>query len=875
MKTRIIAVATLLAFAGTAHAQLAEWDNNAGGFWTDAANWDPMTVPNASSFAASIALPGTYDVLLTSSLTIGTLLLTNPNASVSIEFSDTLAINSGITNNGEIVVNNNAAAAVTALLMQSPRSPIAGTGSLRLNGFSTRARLLTDAGADIVHGSGHMIHGYGQIQAAIENNGLIQADVPGQTLIIQTEPITNNATMRATNTGILDIDNFTLTQSPSGLIVADGGSVLMAGIDLSGGSVDTINAGSFLINGSSTFSGVTINGPLALEVGDTLGIISNLTNNAALTINNNAAGAVTTLTFLDASTLGGTGEVVLNGFSIRARILANAGTLTHQAPHRIRGFGVIEGVIDNNAPITADVAGQQLNLTGSTLNNTAVLSATGTSTLNIDNTTIDNASGGTIVADNGTVLYGNVTVIGGVVDTINGGASLIDLSSAFDGVALNGDVSIEVGDTLTIRNGLANNAILTVNNNAGGLVTDLFFEDSSALTGSGTVVLNGFSSRARLTATEGETITHASPHTIRGYGQILADMVNNSLVSADVTNQTMSVDNVTIDNNATIQAAAGGTIDLNGSTIDNQTGVIRADAGTLRIGSTNINGGTLESVNGGTSIVDVSSAFDAVTIEGPLTIEVADTLAVTNGLTNNAVLTVNNNAGGAVTSLRFDDNSTLEGTGTVVLNGFLNRARLFGLDGTITATQASTHTIAGEGRIEVALINNGTIAPGFPGVTPIREMLATEDITNTASANYIVEVQGNNISDLIDSSAAYHADGTLNIGFINAFDPANYWNTSIIQADGGVTGRYDTVNAPQPTDPRLEFRVIYSATEIRIGAFCKGDTNADGLLNFFDVTTFIAAFNAGDPDADIAVPFGTLNFFDLLGYIARFNTGCP
>jgi hypothetical protein len=827
-----------------------------------------MTVPNASSFTASIALPGTYDVFLTASLT-------NPNASVSIEFSDTLTIGSGITNNGEIVVNNNAAAAVTALLVQSPGSPITGTGSLRLNAFSSRARLLTDVGADIVHGSGHMIHGYGQILAAIENNGLIQADVPGQTLIIQTEPITNNATMRATNAGILDIENFTLTQGPLGLIVADGGSVLMAGVDLSGGSVDTINSGSFLINGSSTFSGVTVNGPIALEFGDTLGVTNNLTNNAALTINNNTAGAVTTLTFLDASTLGGTGDVVLNGVGSRARILANAGTLTHQAPHRIRGYGLIEGFINNNAPITADVAGQQINLTGSTLNNTAVLSATATSTLNIDNTTIDNAGGGTIVADNGAVLYGNVTVVGGVIDTINGGLSFVDISSAFDGVTLNGDVTVEFGDTLTVRSGLLNNGILTVNNNAAGAVTDLFFEDSSALSGSGTLVLNGFISRARLTAATGETVTHASPHTIRGYGQILADMVNNSLISADVTNQTLFIDNATIDNNATIQATAGGTMDLNGSTIDNQTGVIRADAGNIRIGSTNINGGTIESVNGGTLLVDLSSAFDAVALEGPLTIEFGDTLSITNGLTNNAVLTVNNNAGGAITSLRFDDNATLEGTGTVVLNGFSNRARLFGLDETITATQAATHTIAGEGQIVVALINNGTIAPGFPGVAPIREMLATEDITNTASANYNVEVQGNNSSDLIDSSAAYHADGTLNIEFINAFDPATYWNTSIIQADGGVTGRFDTVVAPQPDDARLVVRVRYLPDEIRVGAVCKPDIDFNGIVNFFDITAFIALYNAQDPDADIAAPFGAWNFFDIATFIGQFNAGCP
>lgn len=56
---------------------------------------------------------------------------------------------------------------------------------------------------------------------------------------------------------------------------------------------------------------------------------------------------------------------------------------------------------------------------------------------------------------------------------------------------------------------------------------------------------------------------------------------------------------------------------------------------------------------------------------------------------------------------------------------------------------------------------------------------------------------------------------------------------------------------------------------------CPADINADGLLNFFDLTTYIALFNASDPDADLAAPFGSLNFFDLTAYIALFNAGCP
>ena len=48
-----------------------------------------------------------------------------------------------------------------------------------------------------------------------------------------------------------------------------------------------------------------------------------------------------------------------------------------------------------------------------------------------------------------------------------------------------------------------------------------------------------------------------------------------------------------------------------------------------------------------------------------------------------------------------------------------------------------------------------------------------------------------------------------------------------------------------------------------------------GVLNFFDLSAYLALFNAGDPAADLAAPFGTLNFFDLSAYLASFNAGCP
>jgi alpha-amylase len=56
---------------------------------------------------------------------------------------------------------------------------------------------------------------------------------------------------------------------------------------------------------------------------------------------------------------------------------------------------------------------------------------------------------------------------------------------------------------------------------------------------------------------------------------------------------------------------------------------------------------------------------------------------------------------------------------------------------------------------------------------------------------------------------------------------------------------------------------------------CGADFNKDGVLNFFDISAYLAAFNAQHPSADIAEPFGTWNFFDLAGFISLYNAGCP
>lgn len=56
--------------------------------------------------------------------------------------------------------------------------------------------------------------------------------------------------------------------------------------------------------------------------------------------------------------------------------------------------------------------------------------------------------------------------------------------------------------------------------------------------------------------------------------------------------------------------------------------------------------------------------------------------------------------------------------------------------------------------------------------------------------------------------------------------------------------------------------------------FCPADLNGDGLLNFFDVSAFLTAFNNQNPIADFNND-GLFNFFDISAFLSAFTQGCP
>lgn len=101
----------------------------------------------------------------------------------------------------------------------------------------------------------------------------------------------------------------------------------------------------------------------------------------------------------------------------------------------------------------------------------------------------------------------------------------------------------------------------------------------------------------------------------------------------------------------------------------------------------------------------------------------------------------------------------------------------------------------------------------------------------------------------------------------------------IQNASGGAYTLSGTIGQPD-AGPRLSGGTYDLDGGFWPAALAAGGCPADlvapfGVLNFFDVLSYLGSFNAGSPDADIAAPIGSLNFFDVLEYLSRFNAGCP
>lgn len=97
-------------------------------------------------------------------------------------------------------------------------------------------------------------------------------------------------------------------------------------------------------------------------------------------------------------------------------------------------------------------------------------------------------------------------------------------------------------------------------------------------------------------------------------------------------------------------------------------------------------------------------------------------------------------------------------------------------------------------------------------------------------------------------------------------------------ADPGFEGADSFTYRSMTTIPGVATPIYSNAATVVISVDSAGcgvaDFNADGELNFFDVSAFLVAYQGEDPQADLNGD-GLFNFFDVSAFLVAYQAGCP
>lgn len=784
----------------------------------------------------------------------------------------------GLHNDGRFDVNPTDVVSQT-VLNYVESGLLDGLGEVVLGSTANRAILATSPGAIITHASPHVIRGKGQINAALVNNSLMMADVPGDILVLQNAAKTNNALMQAVNGSFLNILSITINQDPLAVIHADAATVQFASSTVNGGYLSTSNGGLVTAtSGANSLNGVTIVGDFDQAGGSDVLVTGGLTVEGRYDVNPSNLVSQTVLQFNDSSTLAGPGEVVLGSPANRA-ILATApgATLTHAASSVVRGRGQVHASLVNNGLISADVAGQLLSLQLNPKTNNAIMEAKNSATLEISNIAVTQGGAGVIAADAANTNLVNATISGGTLTTANAGriAGASGLN-VLNSVLNNATFDIAPGSTCAIGgSGLTDNGLITINPTNTVSTTVLRFDVTSNLAGTGTIVMNSQSNRAIVSTSAGVTVTQDAGHTIRGLGELRASLINNGVVQADASGHSLTLIEQSKTNNATMRAVSGANLDLSNIALTQGSGGnLSADAANIRITASSVSGGSISTANGGRiSTQSGTCTFTSVTSQATLDVLASSSLFINGtGLHNDGTVTVNPNNTVSVTTMQFTASGALTGTGTVLLNSTLNRSIFTGAVGTVI-TQAAGHTLAGIGQMNAPnLQNSGVLAPG----NPLGSLAVNGVVTQNSGSILDIELSGVGQADRLFGTGTINLGGTLRARAVDGHVPAPGAVYTVVTTSFRP-GRFEAFNLP-PGDWRVEY--LDDSIRLKLGPHCFGDTDFNNVVNFADITEVLSNFGAdyspapgtgpGDSTRD-----GLVNFADITNVLTNFALPCP
>ncbi len=589
---------------------------------------------------------------------------------------------------------------------------LGGSGAFDLSG----AYINNSAGAvHFTHAAGHTIKGGNStINAGMTNNGTIDADHHAWTLSLNTNAKTNNALMRASNGGNLDV-HVAIDQTGGGQILAEAGSKVRFynGSAVTGGATNTVGDGQLYVGNTHhvALTNVTNSGAWLVENAGIMEVATSLTNAGMIEVGGYTGGSGWGRFRLTSDVeLDGTGTLKLwpgyldspDGF-----------TLTHAGGHTIHGSGYIDAAVINHGTIIADRANQVLELRSAPKTNHAMMKATGGGLLDL-RTPVAQSIGGQILAEPGSKVrfYNGSAVTSGATNTVGDGQLYVGNTHhvALTNVTNSGAWLVENAGIMEVATSLTNAGMIEVGGYTGGSGWGRFRLTSDVeLDGTGTLKLwPGY-----LDSPDGFTLTHAGGHTIHGSGYIDAAVINHGTIIADRANQVLELRSAPKTNHAMMKATGGGLLDLRTPVAQSIGGQILAEAGSkvrLYTGSA-ITGGTSATDGNGQFLASgggVSTMLTDVTNTGSWLVENGAVMNVAGtALTNHGAIEIGGYTGGSGWgTFRLNNALQLSGTGTLKLSpGAIDGSATYPL------TNDLGHTIFGYGHIHAsaAMNNLGTL----------------------------------------------------------------------------------------------------------------------------------------------------------------------
>ena len=871
-KSVLVACAAGVVGVGSVSAQVVDWAGLNNANWSIGSNWNPAMVPMGASAVARFDSFAGRAIVNSSVPSIGAVELLDPNSILAIDNAGTLTLLGGTSTNNGLIELNRFGSSVNATLNIAGAVAFNGTGDIRMRASTDNAIILGTG--SITNGAMHEIRGVGQILVPIINNGRVAGDssvsVSGLDLEIRGDVANSN--QMAAAIGTLEIFS-AVTQTPSAEITAEAGNVvLFDGSSITGGTItDTGGSGHIFSNvsGTVTLDSVINTGSLTtVQPNATFSIVgSGLVNDGVIQLNQTGSSANAVLVFDESGVLNGSGELRMRTFADNAQLNTAMGqNITHGVNHTVRGVGQLNASLDNAGTILADVgvslSGNTLELQTENKTNTGLLGAAPSSILSIESIDIDQAGGGEIRADAaGSVRFiGNNSVSSGSITSHPDGAVNVSASSdtTFDDVDIDADFFIDAGGDLFIAaGGITNNRRMEMNPFGSANDSTLTANVSTTIGGSGEIQMRTFSDNARIETMPGAVLTNAAGHTIRGVGQINAELINNGTVSADVA---VSVSGAVLElqsgaktNNGTMTAELNSTLSLDPAIVTQSpsASIVANNGGIVTIaGGSSITGGSL--LTNGTGAIRTFAAADTtlsgVVFDGLMQIELGTSVIVdAAGIVNNGLIEMNR-FGSASDSILTLADAAVSGTGEIRMRAFSDNTQLNTAPGT-SATLGAGQLVRGVGEINGAITNDGEIrADVGVSVSGSSLELKTEDKVNNGLARAVTNssLLLNGIAFDQSAGGMLLADGgTVSLGAGAALiggsldsSGAGLWATNVggFSVDGTLLGGNGRVNLGQ-TMTVLGGALLNDAM-IQVNPFLSA---ADGVIELGQSTSFVGS----------------------------------